>query len=366
MQVTAAVARDPDHDFTIEVLALDEPRDDEILVRVSAVGICHTDLVVKRDSSDQAPVVLGHEGAGTVVKVGEAVTKVKVGDKVALSFRSCGHCRQCATGHPAYCDDMIALNFSGLRTDGSKSLRDVRGAIAGNFFGQSSFASFCLAYERNTVVVPGDMPMELLAPLGCGVQTGAGAVMRELACKVGTSILVTGGGAVGLSAVMGAVIQGCKIIVVLEVQSERRLLAQKLGATHVIDPGAELNIAQAVRRVCPAGVDYALDTTGLANVQSAAIDALARRGTLGLVAISPPETPMPGSLMTFMAAGQRIQGIVEGDSDPQTFIPELISLYRAGRFPIDKLVRTYPLTDINRAIRDQRNGSCTKAVLLTD
>jgi aryl-alcohol dehydrogenase len=365
MQVTAAVARAADKDFSIETVVLDDPRDDEILVRVVGVGLCHTDIVFKATGTIPAPAVLGHEGSGIVEKVGANVTKVAPGDRVAMTFRSCGQCPRCTKGEPAYCHTMPMLNYTGMRTDGSKAISKDGEPIAGNFFGQSSFATYALTYERNVVKVPEGVPLELMGPLGCGIQTGAGGVMRSLAAEKGSSILILGGGAVGLSAVMGAKIQGCSTIIVLEPHESRRKLALELGATHVIDPKAQTDFAAEVRKIVPIGVDYAFDTTGIPPVLQATMNCLGPHGVFGIVGIAPPGTPMPGDLMTAVTFGHTVKGIIEGDSDPDVFIPEMIEHYRAGRLPFDKLIRTYPLSEINKAIADQHHGDCVKVVLLT-
>ena len=216
MKIQAAVAAGVGAPFEIRTVELDEPRDDEILVRIAGVGVCHTDLVFKDGGLIAAPVVLGHEGAGIVEKIGASIRKVAVGDRVAITFRSCGACPRCNRGDAAYCHSMPLLNFAGMRPDGSKAIKCEEVAVGSNFFGQSSFASHVLTYERNVVKVDGDLPLALMGPLGCGVQTGAGGIIRSLACEAGSSLLITGGGPVGLSAVMGAKIRGCKTIIVLE------------------------------------------------------------------------------------------------------------------------------------------------------
>lgn len=364
MRITAAVARAPGADFTLEPVELDDPRPDEILVRIAAVGVCHTDLVAREGMMPfTLPAVLGHEGAGTVEKVGAAVTKVAAGDRVAISFRSCGQCARCNSGDPAYCYSMPALNYIGMRPDGSKAIRQGETPVSSNFFGQSSFATYALAYERNVLKLPADMPFDLAAPLGCGVQTGAGGVMLALACPKGSSLLVTGGGAVGLAAVMGAAIQGCGTVIVVEPHAARRALALELGATHVIDPAANADLAAAVRAIAPRGVDYAFDTTGRPEVLTATMACLAPKGVLGIVGIPPAGTPMPGDLGNVLTFGQTVRGIIEGDSDPDEFIPTLIAHWRAGRLPLEKLVKTYPFAEINAAIAAQHHGDCVKVVL---
>jgi len=364
MQVKAAVARAPGADFTLDSVELDDPCPDEILVRIAAVGVCHTDLVAREGLMPfTLPAVLGHEGAGIVERIGAAVTKVAPGDRVALTFRSCGQCERCKSGDPAYCYSMPMLNYIGMRPDGSKALREGETAVSSNFFGQSSFATYALAYERNVLKLPADIPFEVAAPLGCGVQTGAGGIMLALACPRGSSLMITGGGAVGLSAVMGAAIQGCASVIVVEPHAARRDLALALGATHVIDPAASLDLAAAVRAILPHGVDYVFDTTGRPEILDAAMSALAPKGVLGVVGIPPAGAAMPGQLGNLLTFGQTVRGIIEGDSDPDAFIPTLIDHWRAGRLPLEKLVKTFAFADINAAIAAQHHGDCVKVVL---
>lgn len=367
MKVKAAVVRRTGGVFELAQLDLDEPREDEILVRIKGVGLCHTDLIARDGMMPfTPPAVLGHEGAGIVERVGARVRKVKPGDAVGITFRSCGVCDRCKRGEPAYCHTMPQLNYAGARPDGSKALHENGVEVVSNFFGQSSFATHALAYERNVVKLPDDVPVELMGPLGCGVQTGAGGIMRSLACEKGSSLLILGGGAVGLSAVMGAVISECATIIVAEPVEARREIAMELGATHTIDPGASPDLPAAVREIVPIGVDYAFDTTGKSDILQAAMGCLGPHGVFGIVGVPPPGTPVPGDLLSVITFGHTVKGIIEGDSEPDTFIPELIALYKQGRFPFDRLIRTYPLSRINEAIEDQHRGECVKVVLLPE
>jgi aryl-alcohol dehydrogenase len=366
VKVLAAVARAPHQPFSLEELELDAPREDEILVRVSSVGICHTDLIARDQILPVGlPAVLGHEGAGVVERVGSAVGKVQARDRVILTFRSCGRCPRCADSLPAYCQSAPRLNFTGLRPDGSKSLRTPAGEpVSGNFFGQSSFATYALAYESNVVKAPDDTPLDLCGPLGCGIQTGAGAVMRSLACPAGSSLLVAGGGSVGLAAVIAAAARGCATIVLSEPRPERRALALELGATHVIDPAGQ-PLRETVRGILPRGADFALDCTGVPEVLDALVDCLGSHGTLGLVGVPPSaEAGLPGRLTQAITLGLTLKGIIEGDSDPDVFIPELLALRREGRFPFERLIATFPFEQINEAVAAQHDGRCIKAVLL--
>ena len=363
MKIQAIVA-EAGASFSVQDVELDAPQDNELLVRIVGVGLCHTDLVFAEGGGMlELPAVLGHEGSGIVEAVGANVTKVNVGDRVALSFRSCGACDRCQSGDPAYCRSMPLLNFVGKRDDGSKSISSDAGPVSGNFFGQSSFANFALTYERNVVKVPDSVPLELMGPLGCGIQTGVGGVMRSLAATPGSSILITGGGSVGLSAVMGAAISECSTTILAEPMAARQSLGTELGATHTVDPTA-VDLAEAVRAIVPEGVDFAFDTTGIPTVLEAVMGCLGSKAVFGIVGIAPPDTKVPGDLMNVMTFGHTIKGIIEGDSDPDEFIPQLIGYYQAGRLPLEKLIKTYPMTEINTAIKEQAAGECVKPVLL--
>lgn len=366
MKINAAVATAPSAPFVLRQVELAEPRPDEVLVRIAGVGLCHTDLVAR----DQfipipLPAVLGHEGSGTVERVGRDVEGLHPGDSVVIAFSSCGACRQCRQGLPPYCASFPALNFAGTRPDGSTSLFCESAGVSSHFFGQSSFAEFCVVPARNCVAInDAALPVELLGPLGCGIQTGAGAVLRSMDCEAGTSIAVFGGGPVGLAAIMAARHRGCDPIVLVEPVAARREMALGLGATHVIDPAAGV-VSEAIRAILPGGLDYALETSGREAVVDTAIAALASRGLLGLVGVPPrPESSFSANLASLITFGHRIHGIIEGDSNPRDFIPELVRLQREGAFPFEKLLRTYPLADINIAIADQAAGLCVKPVLI--
>ncbi|MBP2209992.1 aryl-alcohol dehydrogenase [Rhodococcus ruber] len=368
MEALAAVAREPHAEFTLEPITIEGPRAGEVLVEIEAVGICHTDLAARDGALPTAlPAVLGHEGCGVVREIGPGVTKVAPGDRVGITFNSCGTCPSCTTGAPSYCHQFMHLAYDGVREDGTGPLSTTDGErLTGLFFGQSSFATYSLAFERNVVKVPDDVPAELLAPLGCGIQTGAGAVMRSLNCRPGSAVLVAGAGSVGLAAVMGAVVQGCTTIIAVEPHRSRRELALELGATHVVDPAAGPLVEQ-VRAIVPAGVDYAIDTSGVPAVIESLVGAMTFHGKIGLIGVpADPAASVPLNIINSLAMGLTITGIIEGDSVPDEFIPELVELYKAGRFPLDKLVTTFPFAKINDAIEAQHRGEVLKPVLVQD
>ena len=357
------IARDKRAPLSIEAIEIEAPRPDEILVRVKATGVCHTDLVV-RDGMlpTPMPVVLGHEGAGVVERVGSAITKVKAGDHVVMTFNSCGKCPSCQEHATTYCHEFFPRNFFAARADGSSALSKGSERINSNFFGQSSFASHALCHENNVVKVPTDAPLELLGPLACGVQTGAGAVMNALKVSPGKSFAVFGAGSVGLSAVMAAKVVGATTIVAVDMNDSRLAMAKELLATHTINPKTTSSV-EAIMAITGYGLNFALDTTGVPAVIRAAVESLAPRGACGILGASGPDAEINLNETHFMSAGRRLIGIVEGEANSDVFIPMLIDLYRKGLFPFDKLVTFYDFKDINKAIEDSEKGVAVKPIV---
>ncbi|MGQ5702209.1 NAD(P)-dependent alcohol dehydrogenase [Sandaracinobacteroides sp. A072] len=365
---TAAVARGANQPFTLEEIEVTAPRAGEVRVRVAGVGLCHTDLVFRDQVEAFAkPGVLGHEGAGIIEAVGEGVEGFAVGDRVVMGFSSCGACPRCDEDLPSYCLQFVPLNYAGMRLeDGSTACSGADGApVSSHFFGQSSFAALAVTRARNLVKVPEtQLPLELLGPLGCGLMTGAGAVMKSMDCKAGSSLIVFGGGPVGLAAVMAGRVRGCATIILVEPLAARRETGLELGATHVIDPAAG-DLGEAIRAILPLGVDFALDTTGNVGVVETGLANLAPHGMIGLVGVpKEAEAAISVNITALMTPGLRIIGIIEGDAVPQQFIPELLALHAAGDFPFDRLIRTFPLSRINEAIEAQARGDCIKVVLI--
>ncbi|MFH5927279.1 NAD(P)-dependent alcohol dehydrogenase [Roseomonas xinghualingensis] len=359
----AAVVEEKDAAFTFRKVIVEEPRGDEVLVRMVATGICATDAHVQHQHLPAPlPAILGHEGAGVVERVGQTVTHLKPGDHVVLSYHSCGHCKPCLSSHAAYCDHVWETNFAGARLDGSVGVRAKDGAdLHAHFFGQSSFSTYALAHARNTIKVPDDLPLELLGPLGCGFQTGAGAVLNALAVGVGASLVVFGAGAVGLAAIMAAAVVDATTIIAIDVNAERLDLALELGATDVINAREVSDVAAAIRGVVPRGVEYVLDTSGRKENLEAGISALAAMGRFGFVAFNGNSGAVVDA--SRLSVGQQLLGIIQGDAVSALMIPELIGLYRKGRFPFDRLIRFYDFADINQAFEDAGAGRVIKAVL---
>ena len=362
MKISGAVVEAPGGPFQMAELDLDEHRSDEAVVRIEAVGLCHTDISFAGGWGIPFPLLLGHEGAGVVERVGAAVTQVTPGDHVVISFAWCGHCDACLDGHPALCASMPIENMGGSRPDGSATVQREGQTIHANFFGQSSLATHAVCREQHLVKIDPDTPFEVAAPLGCGVQTGAGAVFNVLRPGPGDPFAVFGAGAVGLSALLAAKLCGAHPIVVVEPHASRRQLAQELGATAAFD-AAEPGLLDQLLQVSSGGFVAALDTSGNTDVIRNAFKMLRQRGALALVGINDPGADVTFPLLELMT-GKRVYGTIEGDSVPRLFIPKLLRLWRGGLFPIERLCRAFPLSAIGEAVEAARSGEVIKPVLL--
>ncbi|QOI54088.1 NAD(P)-dependent alcohol dehydrogenase [Rouxiella badensis] len=339
--VNAAVVNSHHH-MDFHQIQLAAPLENEVGVRIVACGICHTDLGFMTEGA-----ILGHEGAGVVEQVGSAVKSVKPGDHVLLSYQSCGVCAECQDRHPYNCEHFSKLNFGFQRIDGTSAYPE---GVQGHFFGQSAFADYCLVTEQNLVKVAPELPLNVLAPLGCGIQTGAGTVFNTLKVKPGESLMVMGTGAVGLAAIMAAKIAGAKTIIAVDREPRRLVLARKLGATESINSDEENYLAT----LCP-HLDYVIDTTGISHLDELGQDVLKEGGTLVRLA------GIAGEPLT---RGRKAISVIQGDSVAQDFLPKLIEYWQQGRFPLEQMITFYDFDDINRALKEANNGSAVKAVLV--
>jgi aryl-alcohol dehydrogenase len=364
MEIEAAVTESQGAPFEVKRIELDELRADEVLVKVAACGICHTDLIIR----DQwypvpLPAVLGHEGAGVVEAVGSCVSKVRPGDHVAMSYGSCGACPSCLSGTPWVCHEFFAFNFGATRPDGSTALAQDGRSIHSHFFSQSSFATHAIATDRNVVRLDPSVPLEIAAPFGCGIQTGAGAVLRVFRPEAGSSIAVFGTGTVGLAAVMAARVAGCTTIIGIDPRPARLQLARELGATHVASPADGDPVQAVLDATGGVGAEFSVDTTGSPEVLAQAVYSTGSGGVCGLIGAPPFGTEVSLDMNEVLARGRTLRGIVEGQSVPDVFIPRLIELWRQGRFPVDRLMTHYDFADIERAARDAEEGNVVKPVL---
>lgn len=367
MQITAAVLHEPQGQLSFQTLELEAPRPREIRVRLVATGVCHTDIsVMGRPFPVPQPIVLGHEGAGIVESVGSAVTKVKAGDRVVLSYNFCGECVSCQRHASSYCQYFFGHNFLGQRRDGSTALSYTGQPVRHQFFGQSSFATHCLCSENNAVKIPDSVPdeiFELLGPLGCGIQTGAGAVINVLKPQIGESFVVFGAGAVGMAGLMAAKAVGAAIRIAVDRVPERLKLATELGATHTIAADGQTDVVTLIRDITGGGANCSLDTTAVSSVLRQALDCLGSLGRCGFVGGAPATTTLEVDVRDMMLSGKTLRGIVEGDANADTFIPDLIRMQAQGNFPFEKLMKIYPFDAIKQAMEDSKSGVTVKPVL---
>lgn len=365
MKIKAAVTHANGDPFVIEPVELDEPKAGELLVKIVACGVCHTDESAQHEQvPTPLPAVLGHEGAGIVEKVGAGVTEFKPGDKVGFSFAYCCKCENCRSGRMASCRDFNKINFGGILREGTSRLSQ-NGRKLSMFFGQSAFSEYAVVDAENTVKVPyDDIDLGIVAPLGCGIQTGAGTVLNKLKPEFGSSIVVFGCGTVGMSAIMAARIAGCEKIIAVGGNPKSLALALEVGATHTINRKECDDIVGEIREITNGGANYSIDTSGVTDFVRKGLHCLAPLGVEAVVGITAPmEIDMFGELM---AEGKTIMGVIEGAANPKLFIPKMLEYYKQGRFPVDKLMKFYDFEDINQAFEDSHNGTAIKAVLRMD
>lgn len=363
MKITAAVIPARGQNFEIQTLDLAPPRAGEVLVKIAASGMCHTDLHARDGYFPNLPypVVPGHEGAGLVAGLGAGVDDLAVGDPVVISFPFCGECEPCRGDHPAYCTAGRALKSSGRRADGFTPMSRDGVPVYSCFFQQSSFATFAVAPAKDVVKLRRDAPVALLGPLGCGLQTGAGAVLNVMQPQAGQSIAIFGVGGVGLAGLMAAKIAGCEPIIAVDVLPARLALARELGATHALASRGGETLAE-IRKITGGGVHFSLETSAIPAVFRLAADCLRGLGTCVLVGSARAGTEASFE-MPVLQGGRTIKGVIQGDSRPREFIPRLVDLFMAGRFPLDRLVTRYDFADVNQAAADATSGATIKPVL---
>jgi aryl-alcohol dehydrogenase len=361
MKIEAAVVFEKGQPFQLRAIDLGAPKADEVLVRVEACGVCHTDEVARQQIIPvPLPAVFGHEGCGVVEDVGPGVRDFKKTDRVGFSYGYCGACEACRTGHPYGCEEIRRLNFSGTQFDGTKRLHQ-NGKDVSAFFGQGAFATYAIVHVNSLIHVPDGVELSLIGPLGCGIQTGAGAVLNYLKPDPAGSIIVTGCGPVGLSAIMAARIAGCTTIIACDVIESRLDMAKALGATHAIASGRVESVVDEVKKLTRIGTHYAIDCTGVGACVRQSLNCTRNLGTCIVLGATQELTIHVENEL--MGAGKKLVGIVEGCSVPQIFIPKLLEYYKKGMFPFDRLITYYALDDIERAFEDTHHGKVIKAVL---
>ena len=349
--------------LAIETLELDPPGKSEVLVRIAAAGLCHSDLsVVNGDRPRPVPMALGHEAAGVVEALGEGVDDLAVGDHVVMVFMpSCGHCLPCAEGRPALCGPGAAANGAGTLLSGGTRLHDAEGAVH-HHLGCSAFASHAVVSRRSLVRIDADLPLHEAALFGCAVLTGVGAVVNTAAVKAGQTVAVIGLGGVGLAAVLGAVAAGAAQVIAVDLSDDKLSLARELGATAVVKAGAEA--VDHVRTLTNGGCDVVLEMAGSVRALESAVAMTRRGGTTVTAGLPPPDAALPVNVVALVGEERTLKGSYIGTCVPARDIPRYVALYRAGRLPVDRLVSGYlTLADINRGFDDLHAGRAVRQIV---
>jgi NDMA-dependent alcohol dehydrogenase len=361
----AAVLYETKKPLVVEDVQLAAPKHGEVLVKIGAAGVCHSDYhFMNGDLPIGLPCVIGHEGAGVVEEVGQGVTTVKPGDHVVLLFRpNCGHCEFCSQGRPALCWMAGKIRNTGhLLDDTSRISRN--GDEIKHFLGVSCFAERTVVPEQGIVPIAKDIPLEVAALVGCAVMTGVGAVMNTAHVPPGASSLVIGVGGVGLNCIMGLQLVGAYPIIAADIHDSKLETATDFGATHVINSGST-DLVAAVKELTGDGVDYAFEAIGNPKTMSQAFAALRRGGTATAVGIAPMGSEMSVSAGDLVYQEKSLKGSYYGGAHPQTDMPRLLELYQHGRLPIDKLItRRYKLDQVNEAYDALLKGEVARSVLI--
>jgi NDMA-dependent alcohol dehydrogenase len=359
----AAVLYAPNTPLKIENVTLDEPQANEVLVKIEATGICHSDLhFMKGEMPVPMPVVPGHEGAGTVEKVGPGVTTLQPGDHVVMMVAfSCGKCRFCIEGRPTMCVENLPIQSMATLPGGVKRLHKGKHELH-HMFGLASYAEYTVVHERSCVKVREDAPLDVVCLLGCGTSTGIGAAINSTGIKPGESIAIYGCGGVGLSAVMGARLAGGGKIIAVDTLDRKLNMAKKLGADYLINASQNDPMAK-VMEITGGGADYALECIGNVNVMAQAFASIRFGGKLIVVGMAPLGSMLSIATYEFLL-GKTITGTVQGDINAQIDIPRYVDLYMNGKLPIDKLItKTYNLDEINEAFEALEKGETIRSVI---
>lgn len=362
MKIKAAICNEVNGKMIIEELDLAPPQANEVLIEMVATGICHTDASGQNGTIPVPfPIVFGHEGAGIVKEVGPGVLSIKPGDHVVTTYPYCGECYHCCSGRAGQCDHAIEASFGGYMMDGTTRLSR-NGQPVHVFFGQSSFATHAVVNEKSVIKIDDDVDLALAGPLGCGLNTGSGTVMMTLKPRVGSTIAIYGCGGVGCSAIMGAKAVGCNVIIAVDINEERLKMAKELGATHLINGKKEDAMKVVLDITKGYGADYAIEATGNTKVAGQALRSLASGGEMMLIAAGYEKMELDINMEIFMKY-RTLRGVIEGASHPKYFIPKLVDLYKAGKFPFDRLIKFYDFEDIDQAFQDSASGKTIKPVV---
>ncbi len=351
MKMKAAVMMGVNKPLEIHEVELDKPKANEVLVKILATAVCHSDLNTLEDPTTPVPQVLGHEGAGIVVEVGENVSTCKVGDKVALSWLPyCGTCAFCRAGKVSLCETAFGPMFNGTLLDGTSRMK-LNGETCYHMSLLSTFAEYTVVPEMSCVVMPDEMPMIPASMIGCGVATGYGAAVRAADVRPGSSVCVFGIGGVGINAIQGAKIAGASKIIAVDVKDENLEIAKEYGATHVINSRNVADAVDAIKELTEGlGSEYCIDCTGIPAVGAQAWRAARKGATIIVIGAYPADGELKLPAGGFHRFGKVIKGAFYGEVNPFNDFPRIAQLYLDGQYSLDNLViKQIKLEDINEA-----------------
>ncbi len=365
MKTRAAILFEVGRRLELSEVEVAPPRAGEVLVRMVASGICHTDRhVMTGHVGAPLPAVLGHEGAGVVTEVGAGVASVKPGDHVIPLWRlSCGACEYCTGGRPALCNEGMQVRTTGCLLDGTTRFA-LGGTAIKHFCGVSSFAEYAVIPERGVLRIPEDLPFDRVALLGCAVVSGVGAVVNRARVRPGSSVAVFGTGGVGLNVVQGAALAGAGKIIAVDVRARKLEWARQFGATHTVDASRANPVAEVRALTGGRGVDYAFEVVGQPATMRQAYDGLAKRGMCVVLGVTPATAEVAVPVMSLVFEERVLTGSIYGAGAPRVEIPKLIDLYRAGKLKLDELLtRSYPFAEINEAYEALERGEVARCVV---
>lgn len=352
--------------LTVTEVVLDPPKERELLIRIHAAGVCHSDLhTLKGELRTMPPLVLGHEGAGVVEAVGPGITRFKVGDRILVNWLpACHICTQCQSGRPNLCERLASTTYQGALVDGTSRLHSVEGASVKQYLSASTMADYAVIPEDGAVMLQDGVPFEVGAIIGCAVITGVGAVINTAKVRPGSSAVVIGCGGIGLSALLGCIVAGCHTIIAVDVFDEKLAFARQLGATHTVNARNE-DPVQAIKAITGSGPDYAFDSVGSARTIPQALNAVGPAGVATVMGLHAALEEVSISAGQLIFQNKSLLGSFAGSARPDIDLPNLQRLYLAGRLPLDKLItKRYPLDDIAQAFEDMETGKVARGVLV--
>jgi NDMA-dependent alcohol dehydrogenase len=361
----AVVCRELNQPVVVETVEVESPHRDEVMVKIGACGVCHSDFSATNGTIPlPPPLVLGHEAAGVIEEVGEGVREVAVGDSVVIAWvPMCGRCRYCTVGRPALCD--VGLRTGTTLPDGTHRFTDADGRPLNHFAGVGVMAEYATVHKDSVVVIGADVPLDKAALVGCAVMTGVGAALNTAKVEAGSSVVVFGAGGIGLNVIQGAALAGADAIIAVDLEDKKLELAQSFGATHVINPGREGDPLKRIRELTRGGADYGFECIGLGATIEQTYAAIGKGGTAVVVGVAGPTETVTLGAFTIPFTEKTLTGSMYGSGRPRVDFPRLLSLYKAGRLKLDELVTsTYGIEEAPRAFDDMRAGLNARGVIV--